>query len=383
MTGAIRRREDAPPSKAGYEAQQLIALIHECVISGIARHACVVHLSRLSADRARPHHLRLASAALEPLAQADRARLFILPNLDLVVVWRGIAETALAASRDAVEHLFADKDNGPVASLWEELDLPGGAERLLAIAEQRDASRPVSRPAPVAPPLDPATLALLESGLANADVARFVRRRQVCAVQPDGAFRLKWETRKLAIDELVDSLIPGHAPQADPWLFRRLTRTLDSRMLALLAASGELAGAGPFSINLNISSILAPGFLRFDTALPMGLRGHVTLGLLAADVLSDPAAFLFARDFASSRVYRLLLHGVTADLLPMFPVDRIGVDFLQLRWSDALLAIGGGAIEDPSRIILSHADTHQAINWGRLQGIALFQGHMAVASSGG
>lgn len=382
MSGATRRREDNASGNPGYEAQQLVALIQECVASGIARHACIVHLSRLSVDRAPPHHLRLARAALEPLTQADRARLFTLPNQDLVVVWRGTAETALDASRDAVGHLFADKGNSAVASIWEELDLPGRAERLLAVAEQRDNILSISSPISSAPPLDPATLALLESGLAYADVARFVRRRQICALQPDGAFRFQWETRKLAVDELVDSLIPGHAAKADPWLFRRLTRTLDRRMLALLAAPGELAGAKPFAINLNVSSILAPAFLRFDTALPMGLRGHVTLGLQATDVLSDPAAFLFARDFASSRSYRLLLHGVTADLLPMFPLDRIGLDFLQLRWSDRVAAIGGQAIKDADRIILSHADTHQAITWGRLHGINFFQGRLAVASLG-
>lgn len=383
MIGATRRREEMQLGNAGDEAQQLAALINECVTSGIIRHACIIHLSRLSADPARPHHLRLARAALEPLAQADRARLFTLPNHDLVAVWRGAAETALAASREAVEHLFADMGESPAARVWEELDLPKGADRLLALAEQRDARLSASKPAAVAPPLDPATLALLESGMAYADVARFVRRRQVCAVQPDGVFHVQWETRKLAVDELVDSLIPGHAPQADPWLFRRLTRTLDRRMLALLAAPGELAGARPFAINLNVSSILAPAFLRFDTALPPGLRGKVTLGLLAADVLSDPSAFLFARDFASSRAYRLLLHGVTADLLPMFPLDRIGLDFLQLRWSDSVAAIGGRVIEDAGRLILSHADTRQAMTWGRLHGITFFQGRMAQASSGG
>lgn len=379
----MRRGEDAASGNAGYEAQQLVRLIHECVTSGIARHAFVIHLSRLSGDGARPHHLRLARAALEPLAQADRARLYTLPNQDLVVVWRGTAETALVASRNAVEHLFADKENPPAASLWEELDLPKRAERLLAIAEQRDVTLSTTKPPPSAPPLDPATLALVESGLAYADVARFVRRRQVCALQPNGSFRVQWEARKLAVDELVDSLIPGHAPQADPWLFRRLTRTLDRRMLALLAASGELADNRPFAINLNVTSVLAPAFLRFDTALPKGLRGQVTIGLLAADVLADPAAFLFAREFASSRSYRLLLHGVTADLLPMFPLDRIGMDFLQLRWSDAVAAMGGQVIEDAGRIVLSHADTQQAVTWGRSHGITFFQGRAAVASSGG
>ena len=53
------------------EVLNLAALVRECVASGIGRNVCIVHLSRLPADRIRPHHLRLARAALEPLANAD------------------------------------------------------------------------------------------------------------------------------------------------------------------------------------------------------------------------------------------------------------------------------------------------------------------------
>lgn len=361
----------------------LAALVRDCVTAGIGRHACVVHLSRLATDRVRPHHLRLARAALEPLAHADRARLFTLPNQDLVAIWRGPAHGALETSRSAILHLFTEDDE-EAAELWEELELPDAAARLLALVEQPSTPDRGPKPEAEALPLDPAGLAALEAGLAQADVARFARRRQICAFMPDGHFVQKWEKRYLSVDELAESLAPGHAPQAEPWLFRRLTRTLDRRMLALLAAPGELAEAGSFAINLNVSSILAPEFLRFDTALPQSLRGRVIIDLLAADVLSDPAAFMFARDFAKSRGYRLVLRGVSAELLPVFPLDRMGLDHLQLRWSDQVAAIGDREpVADAGRIILSHAETHHAVAWGRVHGIGLFQGRMAVAARRG
>ena len=365
----------------------LAGLVRDCVTAGIGRHACVVHLSRLATDRVRPHHLRLARAALEPLAHADRARLFTLPNQDLVAIWRGPADTALSTSRSAILHLFTDDATvrgGEAAELWEELTLPVDAARLLALVEQPQAPDQAVKPEPEALPLDPAGLAALETGLAQADVARFARRRQICAFMPSGHFVQRWEKRYLSVDELAESLAPGHAPKAEPWLFRRLTRTLDRRMLALLAAPGELAEAGPFALNLNVSSILAPEFLRFDTALPQTLRGRVMIDLLAADVLSDPAAFMFARDFAKSRGYRLVLRGVSAELLPIFSLDRMGLDYLQLRWSDRVAAIGDREpVADAGRIILSHVETHHALAWGRVHGIGLFQGRIAVAARRG
>ena len=128
-------------------------------------------------------------------------------------------------------------------------------------------------------------------------------------------------------------LAPERDLRADRWLFRRLTRTLDRRMLALLAVPGEVRAAGPFGLDLNVASILSPTFLRFDAGLPAALRGQLVLDLSPADVIADPASFLFARDFARARGYRLLLRGITAGLLDAFPLRRTGLDLLQLRWS--------------------------------------------------
>ena len=96
--------------------------------------------------------------------------------------------------------------------------------------------------------LDPSILALLEGCLAQADVARFARRKSVWQI--DGVHgSLAWEERALSIEEITDELAPGYDLRAEPWLFRRLTRTLDRRMLALLASPGELAAAGPFCVS--------------------------------------------------------------------------------------------------------------------------------------
>jgi len=73
----------------GAEAGRLRTLVLGCVTAGIDRRALLLRLSLLPEALARPHHLRLARAALDPLAFADRARLFRLPNNDIAVVWRG------------------------------------------------------------------------------------------------------------------------------------------------------------------------------------------------------------------------------------------------------------------------------------------------------
>ena len=134
-------------------------------------------------------------------------------------------------------------------------------------------------------------------------------------------------------------------------------------MLALLAAPRELDNAGPFGLALNVASILSPEFLRFDAALPGALRGQVVIELLLADVMADPAAFLFARDFAQGRGYLLLLRGVTAGLLEAFPLRRIGLDMLGLRFTPELAGLDLD-LADADHVVLSRADTGAALAWG-------------------
>lgn len=348
-------------------------LVQETALSGIARHLLLVSLSQLPPKLRQPQHLRLAREALTPLSVADRARVFHLPNDDIAVVWRGAAEIALHESRQAIDHLF--EDEGSLLDLTRMFSLPDDAAWLREIIADTLAAPQAGPQKPRGLALDGATLAALEAALARADLSRFARRRSVCAMTPAG-FELRWEQRTLSVAELAETLAPEHDLQADPWLYLRLTRTLDRRLLNLLAIPAELRGAHAFSLALNVRTILSPDFLRFDAALPADLRGQVTLDLLAADLLADPTAFRFARDFAAARQYRLMLRGIGADLMDAFPCALAGVDLVQLDWTPEMSRT---VSEQPQQTVLSGADTQAALDWGAAQGIGLYQGRMVRA----
>lgn len=366
------------------DAAALIARVAASAASGVARRALVLRLSVLPPALGRPHHLRLARAALDPLRTADRAETFDLPNADTAVVWRGSDDTALRASLAHIAELFAGAEGGAprLRDVCLLLDLPEQAELLLRIADASRAPAAPTRAAECATPLDPAELAVLEQALAHADVARFVRRRPVHAVTADGTVRLAWERRHLSVAEMGRDLAPGAALDAAPWLLRRLARLLEARLLALLGAPGELHGASPFALDLSIANMLGPAFLRFDAALPAALRGEVVLGVQAPDVLTDLPAFVFARDFVQARGYRLLLHAPGPELGPVLPLLRLGLDLLQLPFSPALAAAGpelAGAA--PAQVVLGAADSAHAVAWGRRHGIALFDGSRVLKRS--
>jgi hypothetical protein len=357
------------------DMDELAKLARDCAVSGVARRVLFAHFASLPAELRRPHHLRLLHDALEPMRGADRARFFALANGDMAVAWRGETASAASGVTAGLARLLADMET-PVdlASIVRILNLPEDTALVnAAIAASTAVSAPPAHAGGSTALLDSARLAHIEHDLIQVNVSRFVRRKQIVERLPDGSFALRWEKHHLAVSELIQTLSPDGASQAPPWLFRRLTRTLDQRMLALLAAPHELRDIGPFSINLNIASILSSDFLRFDEALPAVLRGRVTLDLLPADLVADPGSFLFARNFAQTRGYRTLLRGIDADLLPMFAGAHHVVDLLQIRWSDALGQIDPSSLRPVAQAIVLTRATPEGIAWGTTCGIRYYQ----------
>ena len=379
------------------DSEALATLVRSCARSGVTRRVLLLRSDRLPPALSRPHHLRLARDALAPLEAADRARLFDLPASRVAVAWRGEGAGVLNRALALFGHLVADAppDTPPLSELVAVYELPRDGPMLLEALRDPPAYRPLP-PARKLDAADAAGIAAMELALIQADVSRFIRRRPVIRYAPapadgpaengpadrppasDGSLpvaTLEWEARTLSMSELAAALAPGRDLRAAPWLFRRLCRTLDRRMLALLTAPGELHGTGPFAIELNTATITGPEFLRLDAALPARLRGCVVLGVRPADLLADPGGYLFARDFARSCGYRVLLQGVDAALLPLLDLDRLDPDYVALRWSPGLAEAGVPA--DPARLVLARADTAAALRWGRERGIALFQGAAA------
>ena len=362
--------------KAG-ALERLNSLVRSCVSSGAPRQVLMLRIDCLPVSLSRPHHLRLADNALKPLLHAARAELFHLPGPRWVVVWRGDAEDALLEAVDTLDHLLQGSGI-PLQDLAVIYELPDQANLLLEALGGDGPVMPEPEFEPGLPPLDPALLTLLEASLAQADVTRFARRRSVWQIDRDGPV-LAWEERTLSVRELADGLVPGHDLTAEPWLFRRLSRTLDRRMLALLASPGELREAGPFAIELNVASLTSTEFLRFDAHLPLSLRGNVTVSLPPTDVIADPRAFAFASGFVRSLEYRLLLRDASPDLLAVLAPAAPEFDLLQLPWDDTLpKRINGlSAFGRPEQMVLTGCNTHLAIAWGRSAGLHYFSGPMA------
>lgn len=367
------------------DALALAQLVRGIVAAGTARQALHLRLSNLGPDWTRAHHRRLVREALEPLLHPTRAQLFELPHGDLVVVAPPLGRH-LAAAEAALTTLFAadmGEAGAPSRLPFAVHRLPEEAAALLAAVEAS-----LGPHAPIVPEtggtvLTTADLAALERGLGNASLARFLRRRPVCRlVAEGGGAEMLWEEWRLALDELRLALLAGADPALAPWLFRRLRRLLDRRLLAELARPEELRRRGPMGLSLGLECLGSAEFLRLGSMLGTAGRSRTLLALPAEDALADPEGFLFAREFCTARGYRVALDVPEIAVLPLLPAARLGVELVRLHWSPALplaaqrLAGGLAAAlpRGPERVVLTGADRAAAIGWGWEEGITLFEG---------
>src|SRR5262249_461712 len=139
------------------------------------------------------------------------------------------------------------------------------AQRL--VDEERRRSALADRKKPELQPLTPRQLGELVEAIERADLTNMMRRQPVCVVVPDAPPEPVFRELYIAIDMLRQVIMPDHDIAGNRWLFQHLTRTLDQRMLQLLAKSDERALSASYSINLNIATLLSDRFLAFDAGL--------------------------------------------------------------------------------------------------------------------
>jgi hypothetical protein len=132
-----------------------------------------------------------------------------------------------------------------------------------------------------------------------------------------------------------------------------------------------------------VATVLSPDFLQFDASLRSGARGTIVLELQLIDIFADVAAFVFAREYAKERNYRILLDGINHHTLPYVGRTRLGFDFVKVTWRPEMRDLDAERLEEfkacverlgKARAILCHVDSDDAVRFGHSCGFALFQG---------
>ncbi|MBM3596800.1 MAG: hypothetical protein FJX35_01200 [Alphaproteobacteria bacterium] len=399
MSSPVTSRPGKGPSQEYLLLDYLNRLSGNCE----ARIGIHVHLSRLKPHNRKEHHTRVAAATFDSLIQAYEGQTFVLSNSDIVLTCKGAPPAEIDTTIAKVRFLFSDDPLGQgdseddIARFCTRFNLETNYEEMVKSVQSmhRDRERRLRQDATLGrtdlgikkggrKPIDPDQLDRLETFLARADLSNLMRRQSIVAVPLNGYPQSVFQELYISIPDLQQTVTPDVDLFANPWLFQRLTRVLDNRMLAMLMRNDDSTIASSFSINLNVLTVLTPAFLRFDSSLKALARGTMAVELQMIDVFSDLTAFFFVRDFLRERGYRVCLDGLTHHTLPFVDRERLGFDLLKMIWAAEMADDLSGKRQEEiksqinrasrARIILCRCDSEEAIHFGQSVGLSMFQG---------
>jgi EAL domain-containing protein (putative c-di-GMP-specific phosphodiesterase class I) len=324
--------------------------------------------------------------------------LFPLETGDVFFLVKDATPTILESAVDRIRALFSqdpladDKDeNGkPLFYDWYDLEkdyseLLDRAKNVLREAEER---REAEENTPIIykkedEEIRPVLLSRLEQSLENVDATNIARRQSVCTLIDGHPPQPLFEEVFISINDLEKVVSPGVDLDSNPWLFRYLTKTLDKRVMLMLIRDG-ISTSRPFSLNLNVSTVLTPEFARFENVIAPQLKGRLVIEMNKLDVFSDMGAFLFARDYLHEHGFRLCLDGLTHHTLAYYDRAKLGFDLVKLFWSpNAIDTMPRSRIMDvrtlvmdtgQAHTILCRCDDNRALETGQELGIVMFQG---------
>ncbi|HLG89789.1 MAG TPA: hypothetical protein VKZ79_21635 [Alphaproteobacteria bacterium] len=386
-------RAQSPRKNSGHE-YALLELAERLEKHRDGRLAVHIHLSRLAPHNRRIQYIRLAFSTFDDSLAHQDGQTFLLRNNDIVFVGRterakqvedAVIRLRYLFSEDALVQLSDESQDSGFCS-WYVLDrdYPSFLDACRRIHQLSLTRLPqtLADGGPPRSPITPKSLTKLEELLAGTDLSNIIRNQPICALGEGMEANTLFHEIYVSIGDLEEILMPLVQLGANPWLFQYLTQILDKRMLAHL--SREWSDERSFSINLNVSTILSPDFLRFDKQISTSARGRLVIEIQKLDIFADMGAFIFAREYARDRGYRLCLDGMTHLTLPFIDREKLGLDMVKLLWSPEFAGVESARQLDdlraciagvgPSRVILARCDSEAAIKAGRALGIGLFQG---------
>lgn len=358
-----------------------------------------LHLSLLSRAYGRDSYLRFAGEAFMGYVSGMEGQIFPLGNGDIFFLAKDATMESIEAAVGRLQQLFIkdpllqsmDERGHTQMETWYVLTddydalLAKARELFVEAEEQREKARLSAAP-PEKPKatISPDLLARLEGAIERADLTLLTRRQAVCTIIDDAPPQPIFEEIFVSIEELQRAVAPDVDMVGNVWLFRYLTKTLDRRTTQMLIRDG-VGASRPFSLNLNVETILSPDFAKFEAIVTPQLRGRLVIEMNKLDVFADLGAFFFARDYLRERGFRLCLDGLTHHTLRYYNRADLGFDLIKLYWSP-------GAVEDilPSMIpevrgmvmetgqahtILCRCDNARAVQTGQDLGIVMFQGY--------
>jgi EAL domain-containing protein (putative c-di-GMP-specific phosphodiesterase class I) len=235
----------------------------------------------------------------------------------------------------------------------------------------------------VLPPMGPMQLDKLERNVLNIDIFGLISEQNICVIVDKSAPEVIFTKRYISQIEVNKALLPGFNIAADKWLFQRLTKTFDLKIMQSLVDNKNFP-TGVLSINMNVSTIFTKKFDGFIVKQKQLSKNPLIVEIPLFDIMSNLTEYFKAQEKLTKLGCKICISKMDIQSLYILNRELINVDFIKIHWHKSYKRTLGIEEKDKiinaikaqgkMRVVLSDCDSQEALEFGNQIGIVIYQG---------
>lgn len=384
---AVAAAKDQRPE---YDNDKLLNLLRSAKGELAGMRLIHMHLSLLK-DKDPASQTVVRTIVQELATKASYLQSFNLSNGDVIVLYKGLKLSGVTDICQKVEQVFLAKTTLTGANPYKEYSLYSIMEltlnfiNVIRFVEELQAITSGQATGETKPPITLEEMAKLERQMQMFDLSPFLFNQGIANLTPGIPPEEEMEYFELyiSIKLLQERLCPNYDITANKWLFNYFTANLDQSVLRALNHGLSFMRGRRIGININLSTVISTGFVKFDERLPIDFRGQVVLEISKGDLIENLSLFNEVVDFAQDRKYRIAVDGLNPFWVTNFDLEYLNADYAKIFWSNDMLEMDPKfeqyfkdriAEQDRCQFILARCDTISSLVYAKNAGIRMVQG---------
>lgn len=378
----------AKDSKPEFDNDKLLNLLRSAKAELQGMRLIHMHLSLLK-DKDPSSQMIVRTIIQELGSKASYLQSFNISNGDVIVLYKGLKLSGVTEVCQKVEQVFLSKTTLTGANPYKEYSLYSIMElalnfiNVIRFIEELQRGESGGGSAETKPPITLEELGKLERSMQMFDLSPFLFNQAIANISGSVEDEMEYFELYISIKLLQERLCPDYDITANKWLFNYFTANLDQSVLRALNHGLSFMRGRRIGININLSTVISTGFVKFDERLPIDFRGQVVLEVGKGDLIENLALFNEVVEFAQDRRYQIAVDGLNPFWVTNFDLEYLNANYAKIFWSPDMLEMDPTfekyffdriAEQDRCQFILARCDTVSSLVYAHKAGIKLVQG---------
>lgn len=378
----------AKETKPEFDNDKLLNLLRSAKTELQGARLIHMHLSLLK-DKDPASQMVVRTIIQELATKASYLQSFNISNGDVIVLYKGLKLSGVTEICQKVEQVFLSKTTLTGANPYKEFSLYSIMElalnfiNVIRFMEELQRGESGSAVVETKPPITLEELGKLERSMPTFDLSPFLFNQAIANISGEAEDEMEYFELYISIKLLQERLCPDYDITANKWLFNYFTANLDQSVLRALNHGLSFMRGRRIGININLSTVISTGFVKFDERLPIDFRGQVVLEVSKSDLIENLQLFNEVVEFAQDRGYQIAVDGLNPFWVTNFDLEYLNVDYAKIFWTADMLEMDPAfekyffdriGEQDRCKFILSRCDTVSSLVYAQRAGIHMVQG---------